>query len=133
MELSKSERTPSFYDPGSVRIDGTFDLQLIPNSSVDFVPCDFDKTFVHIRSLKCRRIDMYMYSYMLYLQSKFTFSIALAICKGKRNDHNTAHFNFPFSGLYFLQEFNQYNNEALPRNCVLHDLILLSLARDTGC
>ena len=51
--------THSFWwnvDLESIQIEATHDLQLIPTSSVDLMPCDFSKTFVHALSQKCRRI-----------------------------------------------------------------------------
>ena len=51
--------THSFWwnvDLESIQIETTHDLQLIPTSSVDLMPCDFSKTFVHALSQKCRHI-----------------------------------------------------------------------------
>ena len=49
-------------DLESIQIEATHDLQLIPSSSVDLIPCDFGKTSV----CSCSFSEMQMYSYLLH-------------------------------------------------------------------
>ena len=46
---ANSQQTSSLY-LGSIQMVGARDFQSITSSSVNFIPCDFGKTFVHLRS-----------------------------------------------------------------------------------